>query len=103
LGVASLDRVPAAASVPTLHEQGVTGFEVDLWFGLLVPAGTPADVVLRYNTTLNDFLRSPKMVTELGKQGLVASGGAPAVLRDLIAYDHAKWAKIIMEAGITAE
>src|SRR5262249_34282331 len=45
LGVASLERVPAAPDVPTLHEQGVTGFEVDLWFGLLAPAGTPPEVV----------------------------------------------------------
>jgi tripartite-type tricarboxylate transporter receptor subunit TctC len=103
LGVASLERVPAAPDVPTLHEQGVTGFEVDLWFGLLAPAGTPPEVVTRYNTVLNEFLRSPKMVAELGKQGLIASGGPPEVLRDLIAYDLAKWAKIIKDAGIVAE
>jgi tripartite-type tricarboxylate transporter receptor subunit TctC len=103
LGVASLERVPAAPDVPTLHEQGVTGFDVDLWFGLLAPAGTPTDVVHRYNAALNEFLQSPKMVTELGKQGLIASGGAPEVLRELIAHDLTKWAKIIKQAGITAE
>jgi tripartite-type tricarboxylate transporter receptor subunit TctC len=103
LGVASLERVPAAPDVPTLDEQGVTGFEVDLWFGLLAPAGTPADIVNRYNVTLNEFLRSPRMVAELAKQGLIASGGTPDVLRDLIAHDFAKWAKIIKDAGITAE
>jgi len=103
LGVASLERVPAAPDVPTLHEQSVPGFEVDLWFGLLAPAGTPAEIVMRYNAALNAFLRSPKMVAEFGKQGLIASGGTPEVLRDLIADDLAKWAKIIKEAGITAE
>ncbi len=103
LGVASLARVPAAPDVPTLDEQGVRGFEVDLWFGLLAPAGTPADIVKRYNTVLNEFLHSSKMVAELGKQGLNASGGPPEVLRDLIAHDLAKWAKIIKEAGITAK
>ena len=95
--------MPAAPDVPTLDEQGVTGFEVDLWFGLLAPAGTPADVVNRYNATLNEFLRSPRMVAELAKQGLIASGGTPEVLRDLIAHDLGKWAKIIKDAGITAE
>jgi len=103
LGVASLARVPASPDVPTLDEQGVTGFDVDLWFGLLAPAGTPADTVNRYNAALNDFLQSPRMVTELAKQGLIASGGTPEVLRDLIAHDLAKWAKIIKQAGITAE
>jgi tripartite-type tricarboxylate transporter receptor subunit TctC len=103
LGVASLERVPAAPDVPTLDEQGVTGFEVDLWFGLLAPAGTPADIVNRYNAALNEFLRSPRMVSELAKQGLIASGGTPGTLRELIAHDFAKWAKIIKDAGITAE
>jgi len=103
LGVASLERVSAAPDVPTLDEQGVTGFEVDLWFGLLAPAGTPADIVARYNAALNAFLHSPKMVSELGKQGLIASGGTPNVLSDLIAHDLAKWAKIVKAAGITAE
>jgi tripartite-type tricarboxylate transporter receptor subunit TctC len=103
LGVASLDRVPAAPNVPTLHEQGVAGFEVDLWFGLLAPAGTPAEIVMRYNRTLNEFLLAPKMVAELGKQGLIAAGGTSEVLRDLIAHDLDKWGKIIKEAGIKAE
>ena len=59
LGVASTERVAAAPDVPTLVEQGVTGFDVDIWFGLLAPAGTPADVVARYNAIINEFLRSP--------------------------------------------
>jgi tripartite-type tricarboxylate transporter receptor subunit TctC len=103
LGVASDQRVAAAADVPTLIEQGLAGFEVDLWFGLLAPAGTPPDVVARYNSVLNEFLRAPKMVAELGKQGLVSAGGTPDVLRDLIAHDLAKWQKIIKDAGISAE
>ena len=103
LGVASLERVPAAPDVPTLHEQGVRGFDVDLWFGLLAPAGTPAEIVARYNATFNEFLHSRKMVAEFGKQGLVAAGGSPEVLHDLIAHDLEKWAKIIRAAGITAE
>jgi tripartite-type tricarboxylate transporter receptor subunit TctC len=58
---------------------------------------------MRYNTALNDFLHAPKMVSELAKQGLIASGGSPDVLRDLIAHDLDKWAKIIKHAGIKAE
>jgi tripartite-type tricarboxylate transporter receptor subunit TctC len=103
LGVASDQRVPVAPDVPTMEEQGVPDFEVDLWFGLLAPAGTPPEVIARYNTVLNEFLHAPKMVKELARQGLVASGGPPEVLRDLIAKDLAKWRKIITDAGITAE
>jgi tripartite-type tricarboxylate transporter receptor subunit TctC len=103
LGVASAERVAAAPDVPTLAEQGVTGFEVDIWFGLLAPAGTPADVVARYNEVINEFLRSPAVTGALAKQGLITAGGPPAVLGELIASDMAKWQKVIQQAGITAE
>ena len=103
LGVASTQRVPAAPDVPTLDEQGVAGFDVDIWFGLLAPAGTPADAVARYNAAVNGFLQSPAVTATLAKQGLVTAGGSPEVLRDLIANDMAKWQKVIQQAGITAE
>src|ERR1700730_1887985 len=91
LGVASTERVAAAPDVPTFAEQGVPGFEVDIWFGLLAPAGTPADVVARYNEVINEFLRSPAVTGALAKQGLITAGGPPAVLGELIASDMAKW------------
>jgi tripartite-type tricarboxylate transporter receptor subunit TctC len=103
LGVASAERVAAAPEVPTLGEQGVTGFEVDIWFGLLAPAGTPADVVERYNTAINAFLRSPEVAGTLARQGLITAGGPPAALGELIARDMAKWQQVIQQAGITAE
>ncbi len=103
LGVASAERVAAAPDVPTFAEQGVPDFEVDIWFGLLAPAGTPADMVARYNTTINEFLRSPAVKATLARQGLITAGGSPAVLGELIASDMAKWRKVIQQAGITAE
>jgi tripartite-type tricarboxylate transporter receptor subunit TctC len=103
LGVASPTRVAAAPDVPTLIEQGVAGFDVDLWFGMLAPAGTPADVVARYNAVINEFLHAPQMQMTLAKQGLVTAGGSPDGMRDLIAKDLVKWGKVIKGAGITAE
>ena len=103
LGVASRERVAAAPDVPTLIEQGVAGFEVDIWFGMLAPAGTPADVVVRYNGAINEFLRSPALTATLAKQGLITSGGPPEVLGELIERDMAKWQNVIQQAGITAE
>jgi tripartite-type tricarboxylate transporter receptor subunit TctC len=103
LGVASPERVPAAPNVPTLAEQGVTGFDVDIWFGLLAPAGTPSDVIARTNTVINEFLRSPAVEGALAKQGLITAGGTPDTLAQLIAHDMAKWQRLIREAGITAE
>jgi tripartite-type tricarboxylate transporter receptor subunit TctC len=69
----------------------------------LAPAGTPADVVARYNAAVNEFLRSPAVTATLAKQGLITAGGPPEVLGELIARDMAKWQKVIQQAGITAE
>ena len=103
LGIAGRERSAAVPDVPTLHEQGLGEVDNDLWFGLLAPAGTPPDAVARYNTAINEIIRTKEMVASLAKQGLVVSGGGPEVLRDLIVKDRAKWAKVIADAGIKAD
>jgi tripartite-type tricarboxylate transporter receptor subunit TctC len=103
LGVGSAKRVPVAPDVPTMAEQGLQGFEIDLWYALLAPAGTPPDIVARYNTTVNEILRSPEFTDTLAKQGLTASGGTPERLRDLIAAELKKWADVVGQAGIAAQ
>ncbi len=103
LGLASKERVKVAPNLPTLREQGLTDFEVDLWYGILAPAGTPAEVVTRYNTTVNEILRTPEVVEKLGRQGLTVVGGTPEQFADFIAKDIAKWRGVVKEAGISAE
>ena len=103
LGVAGRERSAAVPDIPTLHEQGLGEVENDLWFGLLAPAGTPAEIVARYNTAINEIIRTKDMIASLAKQGLVVSGGGPDVLRDLIVKDRIKWAKVIADADIKAE
>jgi tripartite-type tricarboxylate transporter receptor subunit TctC len=103
LGIAGAERSAAVPDVPTLHEQGLGDVENDLWFGLLAPAGTPVEAVKRYNSAINEIIRSKEMVASLAKQGLVVAGGGPEILRDLIVKDGAKWAKVIANAGIKAE
>jgi tripartite-type tricarboxylate transporter receptor subunit TctC len=103
LGIAGAERSAALPDVPTLSEQGLGDVENDLWFGLLAPTGTPVEAVKRYNSAINEIIRSKEMVTSLAKQGLIVAGGTPEVLRDLIVKDRAKWAKVIADAGIKAE
>lgn len=103
LAVGSEKRWPHATDVPTLAEQGVPGFEVDLWYGMLAPAGTSPDIVARYNTTLNEILATPAVVQALAKQGLIAQVGPPEKLAELIRRDQPRWARVVREAGITAE
>jgi tripartite-type tricarboxylate transporter receptor subunit TctC len=102
LAVASRERTAVAPQLPTLIEDGLA-VEVDLWFGIFAPAGTPSAIVERYNTEINEILRLPKVVEKLAKQGLTIVGGTPERLSEFIAQDIVKWQKVIREAGITAE
>ena len=103
LGVAGLERSKVAPDLPTLDSQGLTGFEVNLWYGLLAPAGTPRDIIVRYNAVVNEILAQPKTVEMLAKQGLSVAGGTPEQLGQFVAADAAKWQKVVKEAGITAQ
>jgi tripartite-type tricarboxylate transporter receptor subunit TctC len=103
LAIGSDQRSPMAPAVPTLAEEGVAGFDVDLWYGLLAPAGTPKDIVQRYNAAVNEILGTPKVREALAQQGLIAIGGPPERLGELVQKDLARWAKVVKDAGITAE
>ncbi len=102
LGVGSSKRAPLAASVPTLAEQGIAGTEVDLWYGLSAPAGTPPELVQRFNNIINDMLSDAKVRTALDQQGLSPAGGTTKAFADLIAEDLPRWKDVVQRAGLTA-
>ena len=103
LGIGSLKRVPEAPQIPTIAEQGLPGFEVESWFGLLAPAGTPTDTIRRINAAMNEILKRPEIIAVLAKQGLYVVGGTPDHLGQLLVSDLAKWLKVIKDAGISPE
>ena len=103
LAVGSAARSAQAPDVPTLNEQGVSGFDVDLWYGLLAPAGTSPEIVARYNKVLNEILAQASVREALAKQGMQVKGGAPGQLAELIAKDQPRWSKVVRDAGITPE
>jgi tripartite-type tricarboxylate transporter receptor subunit TctC len=103
LAVTTANRSAALPDLPTIAESGLAGYDANTWGGILAPAGTPKDIVQRYNAVINDILAAPKVRDLLEKQGLIARGGAPARLAELIARDQPRWAKVVKEAGITAE
>jgi tripartite-type tricarboxylate transporter receptor subunit TctC len=103
LAVGSEKRAHQAPQVPTLAELGVTGFDVDLWYAVLAPASTPKEIVARYNAVFNDILAQPGIRAALDRQGLVAQGGPPERLTELIAKDRPRWAKVVKDADISAE
>lgn len=96
-------RSPQAPDVPTLAEAGFAGAEVDLWYGLLAPSGTPAAAVAKLNTEVNEILREPALVETLRAQGLIAVGGTSADFAKLIAADLTKWGAVVKAANISAD
>ena len=84
IGVSKATRVPLLPDVPTIAEQGVAGFESGTWQGLLVPAGTPHDVVARLSAELTRIIRSPEIRSRLTAQGAEVYTMTPAEFVDLL-------------------
>jgi len=96
LAVTSSQRSAALPDVPTVAEAGpVPGFEATSWFGLLAPAGTPADIVNRVQQESAKALASPALKDRLLSQGAIPSGMAPADFGSFIAGETKKWAAVV--------
>jgi tripartite-type tricarboxylate transporter receptor subunit TctC len=100
LAVTSATRSPALPDVPTVAESGFTGFEANGWLGILVPNGTPLDVVAKLNAEIAKVMQSPEMKKLLLAQGVEARTGTPEQFGALIRSETAKWGKVIADAGI---
>jgi tripartite-type tricarboxylate transporter receptor subunit TctC len=103
LAVMSAERSPALADVPTLKELGFADLEVETWYGLFAPAGTPPEVVGIVNAELNALLGQPDLRELLAKQGMIPAGGPPARLGDLVTRELARWSRVVAAAGIKAD
>ena len=103
LAISSPKRSPLAQDIPTNNDAGLKGADVGLWYGLLAPAGTPKDVVDRYNTLVNKILALPKVKDALAKQGLVVVGGTPQQFEDFLKKEVQLWEKVLIDAGIKPE
>ena len=103
LGISSLQRHPLLPDVPTIAEQGYPGFEVIPWFGLVAPARTPRDVILKLNAEVVRALNDEVQKTRLTDQGLVVVASTPEAFQEHINAENAKWARVIREMKITAD
>ncbi len=103
LSVMSAERSPAFPDVPTLKELGLPDLEVDTWYGMFAPAGTPGAVVAKLNAELNPLLKQPEIRELLAKQGMAAAGGTPERFGDLVKRELARWSRVVAKAGIKAD
>jgi len=101
--VTSAKRSPAFPEIPTAMESGLAGFEVTSWYGLWVPAGTPAAVVQKLNDAVVKAFADPELKDVWSKLGAEPGGSSPEAFRALIDKDVAKWGKVVREAKVTLE
>ena len=103
LGTTGAKRSPVLPDVPTVAEAGVPGYEATNWWGLLAPAGTPPAIVERLHQEVVAVQASAETKRRFETEGAEALQMSPADFGAFIAAETAKWARVVKEAGITAE
>jgi len=100
LGVTGARRSRLLPDVPTIAEGGLPGYDASGWYGLLAPAGTPADVVRRLNAEVVRILREPAVAERLSGQGADPAPSAPETFAAFIRVEIDKWARLVKAAGM---
>jgi len=103
LAVTSLKRSSGWPDVPSIAEAGVPGYEMDAWYAILLPAGTPQAVVQTLNGAIAKGLQAPDVRERLAGLGMEAVGDSPASAAKYIAVEEAKWSKVLRAANIRAD
>lgn len=102
LAVTTASRAPFLPDVPSISET-VSGYDTEVWWGLLGPGGMPADLVTRISRDFVAALNTAPVKERLGKLGAIPIGSSPATFAAKIKADHDKWGPIIKAAGMKAE
>jgi len=103
LAVTSAKRTPQLPDVPTLDEAGIAGFDLWSWWGIVGPAGMPADVVNALNSEIGKMLNAPELGTFLSNEGAEAEAMTPRQFGDLMRLETERWIKVAHEANISID
>lgn len=96
-------RSPLAPDVPTMIEAGVPGFEMSAWYMVFAPKKTPPEIIKKLNAAINQGIKDPALVKQLGEQGVVLVGGSVEQAQQFLDSEVKHWEKIIKAADIKAE
>ncbi len=100
IGVASLQRHPAAPDIPTIAEQGYPGFEATAWYAFFAPAGTPPDIVQRIAADTNKALQLADVREKLSALGADPVGGTPEEFARRLRAENTRWGDAIRKSGV---
>jgi hypothetical protein len=103
LAVSSSRRMAAFPDVPTVAESGYPGFEADQWYGVVAPAGTPAELVSRLNLAINKILALPEVAQQLAGEGAEPVQATPQAFAELIAREIPRWREVVRAGNVRPE
>lgn len=100
LGASSLKRIAAYPDIPTISESGVPGFQSDVWYGLIAPAGTPSSILNKIQTDVAQVLKEKRIVDTLALEGAEPIGSTPEEFDAFIKTEYETWTKVFKETGL---
>jgi tripartite-type tricarboxylate transporter receptor subunit TctC len=99
LAVTTAKRSSLMPELPTLSETGLPGFDIYTWWGFMAPAGTPKEIVAKWNAEVTRILNSPEMKAFFAQQGAEPAPDSPEQFAALIRSEISKYAKIVKQSG----
>lgn len=103
LGVTSAARSPMLSDVPTIAEAGLPGYEADVWYGMIAPAGTPKPILDKIQAGIARGLVTEEMKKSFAAQDATIINQGPEEFAKLMQAEDAKWSRLIREANIKVE
>jgi len=103
LAIGQMTRSPLMPQVPTMNELGIAGYDVNSWHAIVVPAGTPRQVIDKINQTINEILKMSDVRETFRIQGVVPDGGTPEQLDAFLLSQSNTWGRLIKTLNITAD
>lgn len=103
IAVTSAKRTPQMPNVPTVQEAGFPGYEVQSWYGVCVPSGTPVAILDKLTTDIHSVLRIPEIQQRLTELGIDVAPTSREEFDQFIRAEIARWAQVIKDAGIVQQ
>ena len=101
IAISTQKRSRVLPDIPSIHEQGIKGFDVSVWYAILAAAGTPAPIVQRLNAEFIKAMNMPEAKQRIEAAGYDIVGSTPAELDTFIKAEITRWAKVVKDSGAT--
>jgi tripartite-type tricarboxylate transporter receptor subunit TctC len=103
LAIGGPKRIASLPLVPTMEEAGVPNFNVEHWYGVVAPAGTPKSIITRMNSDIGTVLGHPDVAAKIKLQGMEAKTATPEEMSAMIQTGFERWGTVIRRINITKE